>query len=141
MEEQIVFLMTGLIFLVVGVIFILVPFFMNKSRKKKAEKCNCTTTATVVEYICYRGDDCNTYAPVYAYWVNGTEYQKTSTCSFSRRKYAIGDKVELRYNGENPEMIYVESEQFIYKFVSVILYVVGIGMLIAGVIMGIMFLF
>lgn len=141
MTDRMAFLIASLTFLFVGLVFILVPFFMVRYRKKKAEKCDGLTTATVVEYICYRGNDGNTYAPVYSYLVNGTEYRKTSFYSFSGRKHAIGDKLELRYNSEKPDMFYVEDEQFVVKLVSVILCVVGIGMIIAGIILGIVLLF
>lgn len=38
----------------------------------------------------------------------------------------------LRYNSENPEMIFVEEEQFVVKFVSVIFGIISAVMLIVG---------
>ncbi len=124
-------------FLIIGVIFALVPIIMNKSRKKKALKCDRETIATVAEYICYRGDTNYTYAPVYSYWANGKEYRKTSTYSFSRRKFSVGDKVSLRYNSENPNIIFVEEEQYIVKFLSVIFGIISAVMIIVGIAIGI----
>lgn len=132
MTEQETILMLALPFILIGVIFAIVPIIMNKSRKKKAMKCDRETTATVVEYIRYRGDGHSTFAPVYSYWANDKEYQKTSTYSFSRRKHSVGDKVALRYNSENPEIIFVEEEQFVVKFVSVIFGIISAVMLIVG---------
>lgn len=132
MTEQETILMIAAPFLLIGVIFALVPVIMNQNRKKKAAKCDRETTATVVEYMCYRGDGRSTYAPVYSYWVNDKEYRKTSVYSFSGKKFAVGDKVALRYNSENPDMIFVKEEQFIIKFVSVIFGIISAVMIIVG---------
>ncbi|MDD6072533.1 MAG: DUF3592 domain-containing protein [Clostridiales bacterium] len=132
MTEQESLLVISLFFILIGVIFAVVPIIMNKSRKKKAMKCDRETTATVVEYMCYRDDTTYTYAPVYSYWVNDKEYKKTSSYSCSIQKHSVGDKVALRYNSENPEMIFVEEEQYIIKFVSVIFGIISAVMLIVG---------
>ena len=118
--------------MVLGVVFAFVPIIMNKSRKKKAMKCDRETTATVVEYIRYQGDEHITYAPVYSYWADEKEYQKTSTYSFSGQKHSVGDKVTLRYNSENPDIIFVEEEQYVVKFISVIFGIISAVMLIVG---------
>ena len=136
-EQQQVSLMIAGPFLLIGVIFALVPIIMNNSRKKKALKCDRETTATVADYVCYRDDTGYTYAPVYSYWVNDKEYKKTSSYSSSGRKFSVGDKVVLRYNSDNPDIIFVEEEQYIVKFMSVIFGIISAVMIIVGVAIGI----
>ena len=140
MTEQQVGLMIAGFFILMGIIFALVPIIMNKSRKKKAAMCDRETTATVVEYMGYRDDTGYTYAPVYLYWANDKEYRKTSSYSSSRRKFSVGDKVVLRYNAKNPEMIFVKAEQYIVKFMSVIFGIISGVMLIVGLGIGIGFM-
>ena len=137
MNEQQFFLMVMGTFLLLGVIFALVPIIMAKSRKKKASKCDRMTTATIVEYMCYHGDTTDTYAPVYSYFVDGTEYRKTSNNSSSIIKSEIGDKVALQYNSENPNMIYVEEEQHIEKFISIIFGIISAIMIIVSIAVGV----
>ena len=102
--------------------------------------CDRETTATVVEYMGYRDETGYTYAPVYLYWANDKEYRKTSSYSSSRRKFSVGDKVVLRYNAKNPEMIFVEAEQHIVKFMSIIFGIISGVMLIVGLGIGIGFM-
>lgn len=137
MSNQQIMLLIGGFFLFMGVIFSLVPILMNKSRKKKALKCDRETTATVVEYVYYRSDTGHTYAPVYSYWANGKEYRKTSSYSSSMQKFSVGDQVVLRYNSENPDMIFVAGEQYIIKFLSVIFGIISAIMIIVGIAVGI----
>ena len=137
MKEQEIILMIAGPFILMGVIFALVPIIMNKRRKKKAMQCNCETTATVVEYICYRGDGHTTFAPVYSYWANNKEYRKNSTYSCSRRKFSVGDKVVLRYNSDNPDIFFVEEEQYIIKFLSVIFGIISAVLIFVGMAIGI----
>lgn len=132
MTDQEMILMIAGPFILMGVIFALVPIIMNKSRKKKAMQCDRETTATVVEYMRYRGDGNTTFAPVYSYWVNDKEYRKTSTYSSSRRKFSVGDKVALRYCSDNPDIIFVKEEQYIIKFMSVIFGLISAVMIIVG---------
>lgn len=134
-DQQTTLLLAGM-FLMIGAIFALVPIILRKSRKKKALQCDCTTMATVVDYVCYRSDNSRTYAPVYSYWVNGIEYRKTSHYSSSGRKHSVGDSVVLRYNKADPNMIFVQDEQFIVKFLSVIFGFISAIMIIVGVIVG-----
>ena len=141
MTDQQTILIIAVPFILMGVIFALVPIIMNKSRKNKALKCDRETMATIVEYIRYHGDEHYTYAPVYSYWANDKEYQKTSTYSFSRRKHSVGDKVALRYNSENPDIIFVEEEQYVVKIVSVIFGIISVVMLIVGIGLGISAIF
>ncbi|MGN0483048.1 MAG: DUF3592 domain-containing protein [Lachnospiraceae bacterium] len=135
-DQQVTLLIAGMFFLI-GVIFALVPIILVKSRKKKALLCDCMTTATVVEYVCCHSDGSRTYAPVYSYWVNGTEYRKTSHYSSSGRKFAVGDSVVLRYNKENPTMVFVQEEQYIVKFLSVIFGLISVVMFVIGGVMGV----
>lgn len=135
-EKQIMLLIAGP-FVLMGVIFALVPIIINKSRQKKAAKCDRETTATVVEYVCHRGDGHTTYAPVYSYWANDKEYRKTSIYSSSIQKFSVGDKVTLRYHSDNPDIIFVKEEQYIIKFLSVIFGIISAVMLLVGVGIGI----
>ena len=51
MTDQQTVLIIAVPFILMGVIFALVPIIMNKSRKKKALKCDRETMATIIEYI------------------------------------------------------------------------------------------
>ena len=51
----------------IGLVFAIVPIIMIMARKKRAQKCDRSTLAEVVEYVRYYGDGHYTYAPVYAY--------------------------------------------------------------------------
>ena len=95
--------------------------------------CDQKTTATVIQYLCLKADSGHTYAPVYSYYVNGIEYQKTSVYSSTGRRFSVGDKVVLSYCSANPEIYYVEEEQSIIKFVSVILGIISAVMIIVSV--------
>ena len=135
MTEQQTILMIAGIFLFIGAAFALVPIIMNKHRKKKAAQCDCETTATVAAYACYGGSSDCTYAPIYSYWVNEKEYKKTSKYSFSGQKFSVGDKVALRYNSSNPDIFFVDAEQFIIKFLSVIFGIISAVMILIGILM------
>ena len=130
-------LVLSALFLAIGIIFAIVPIIMIMARKKRAQKCDRSTTAEVVEYVRYHGDSHYTYAPVYAYWANGTEYRTVSKNAFTGRRFSLRDKLTIFYNNENPKMIYVEKEQFIIKFVITIFFVISIAMLFVGIIVGV----
>ena len=108
------------IFFLMGLIFQAVPVILKYLRKRRSERCTSMTTATITGYVCRRDDSSTTYAPVYHYWANGQEYEKTSTCSSSRRKHNTGDKITLYYDSSNPKIIYVEEEQSVLNLISVI---------------------
>ena len=129
-------IMISVVFLTVGIVFAIVPIFMISARKKRAQKCDRSTTAEVVEYVRYHGDSHYTYAPVYAYWANGAVYKTVSKNAFTGRRFSVGDKFTIFYNNENPKMIYVQAEQFIIKFITTIFFIISIAMLLVGIIVG-----
>ena len=90
--------------------------------------------ATITGYVCRRDDSSTTYAPVYHYWANGQEYEKTSTFSSSRRKHNTGDKITLYYDSSNPKIIYVEEEQSVLNLISVIFHLLGTVFMGIGVV-------
>lgn len=45
---------------------------------------------------------------------------KKSQNSSLKRKYTIADKVSLRFNSQDPDMIYVVNKEYIIQFMSLI---------------------
>ena len=122
------------IFFLMGLIFQAVPVILKYLRKRQSERCTSMTTATITGYVCRRDDSSTTYAPVYHYWANGQEYEKTSTFSSSRRKHNTGDKITLYYDSSNPKIIYVEEEQSVLNLISVIFNLLGTVFMGIGVV-------
>ena len=122
------------IFFLVGLIFQAVPVILKYLRKRRSERCTSMTTATITGYVCRRDDSSITYAPVYHYWANGQEYEKSSTYSSSRRKHNTGDKITLYYDSSNPKIIYVEEEQSVLKFIAFIFHLLGTVFMGIGVV-------
>lgn len=92
---------------------------MIKIRKNQGTKCDCLTTETIINCVRQYGKTSDTYAPVYLYWVNDFAYKKSQNSSL-KHKYTIADKVSLRFNNQDPDMIYVVNKEYIIQFMSLI---------------------
>lgn len=122
-------------FAIFAVIFALVPFIIYLLRRSRAEQCDCQTTATIIDYIRHYGQNNDTFAPVYCYFANGIQYQTESHYSFSKCRHQIGDKVLLYYQSTDPEKIYVEDEQYIVKFLTIVFVILAGVMFLVSIIL------
>ncbi|MCC7358926.1 MAG: DUF3592 domain-containing protein [Anaerolineales bacterium] len=68
-----------------------------------------TVTGTVIENRVVSDSDGDTYKPVIEYEVNGQTYAFESPNSASPPAYAVGERVTLRYNPDNPQDARINS--------------------------------
>lgn len=100
-------------------------FYVLYNIDKKKGTCTCKTTATVreiqedkknwydVDFVLrryqYSGDRHSSY-PVYEYYVNGINIRRRGNVGIKEDDFYPGQTVELYYNPENPDEIYVPQE-------------------------------
>lgn len=75
----------------------------------------------------------NTFHPIYSYTVNGVVYTKAMLYSASKNFIKVGKDVVVRYNPDNPFDSIVSNNRG-YKILYIILFVLGILIITAGVI-------
>ena len=104
-DAALVFKIVGGIFVGIGVLILVIGVIVTHFMQQSYDACSETTTAVVIDNI--RHDD--TYAPVFAYTVDGKDYEEKSSYSTYPAKYDIGDKVELHYEPSKPSNFYVDK--------------------------------
>ena len=117
-DASLVFKIIGGIFMGIGVLILLIGFIVTYFMEQSYDSCTETTTAVVTRNII--NDD--TYTPVFAYTVDGKEYERKSSYSTNPPEYEVGDEVELHYEPGDPGNFYVDKAT---NLVRGILYGIG----------------
>lgn len=114
---------------------------VQEGLERQKEVCIELTDATVIrldktrekvndEYV-YR------WSPVYEYYVDDVRYEKESTSYYKRGVFEEGDQVDVYYNPEDPEEVYIPAENS--ENAVMILMILVVAFLVAGfVVLGIM---
>ncbi|MDE5778010.1 MAG: DUF3592 domain-containing protein [Lachnospiraceae bacterium] len=117
MSEELLF---KVMFFLMPIGFFISGFFMLRYSlkvKKRKEDCSVAAKGTIVKVIKeYNrlGDTTSRhiYYPVYEYMANGEQITvKSKEGLFSSKVYQVGTQVELYYNPQNTEQIYVPSDK------------------------------
>ena len=120
-------------------VFIISGIVMIKSYKHKQEVCTVKVEAVVIENkkVTHRSKTKNghrrtttTYAPVYSYTYNGTDYTQKSSVSANPPVFNVGDRVELYLNPSNPQEIFVPRDKTLYYL--------GLGFSVGGFVIGVL---
>ncbi len=110
--------------------------------ERQKEVCNELTDATVIQVKRTRekvnGEYVFRWHPVYEYYVDGVRYEKESTSYYKLGVFEEGDQVDIYYNPDNPEEMYVPAES--PEKVVMILTILMVAFFFAGfLVLGIMF--
>ncbi len=117
-DAALVFKIVGGVFMGIGALIIAIGFIVTYFMQQNYDKCTETVTAVVVKNI--KKED--TYTPVFAYTVDGKDYEQKSSYSTNPPKYDIGDEVELHYEPGKPTNFYVDKA---ITLVRIVLYSIG----------------
>lgn len=97
-----------------------VLFFVIRSNAQKKialqkRVCVNVTNATVIKMVQRRIDRSDvrsyTWHPTYEYYVNGVRYVEERKSGSEKKLFEEGQQIEIRYNPNNPEDVYVPAEQ------------------------------
>ncbi|HWS29947.1 MAG TPA: DUF3592 domain-containing protein [Clostridia bacterium] len=85
-------------------------------RRQKARKKGCTAQVRGRVTEIEKREEMNdgylnvTYAPVFAYTVNGYEFHNVSGTAYSHSRFKPGDEVTVFYNPLDPQFSYISGE-------------------------------
>ena len=126
--QKIAKILIPIVAVVVGVVFVISGISSLKNKDLYDSKVIATVVDIQEEWV-NDGEDSHTETRVYIdYEVDGKEYKHVEAPE-SNAKTKIGDKVEILYQSQNPEMI--EGHHITSK--SVIFIIVGIVVVIGGI--------
>jgi len=127
MEFNLPVLLIGIFFFAIGVLLLV------KEIKKKKN----STSAALAEVASYftsvssdeDGGETYSYFPVMRYYIAGKCYEQKSDTGSGKKKYEIGQKVNILYNPDNPNEFMIEGDKntFIAAVIGIIL---GLGAII-----------
>ena len=122
-----------IIILTVSILFLVAGFYVFNNTVLSKNDCTETTIATIVDVNVQRtGADLPRYYPILEYEVNGETYQHRSKVNSRYTDDMLGQKVEIKYNPQNPAEASLEYEKtggsiiFIGFSVIIILGLVGV---------------
>lgn len=131
--------LTGAVFLTIGIV-------MNRADKALDKRCTETVTAEVTELDSETGSyqtgrrghrrtkTYTTYAPRFSYTIDGREYNTLFSRYSSPPEFEVGEQTEIRYDPDEPTVIYVESSKSM-RTMSIIFIIIGSAALAVGVIL------
>ena len=91
----------GLVFLIIGLIF-------TGAEINKRSSCSAKTVAVVSDIITQSDDDGDTYAPVLKFRdADGNVCEYTRKVFTGSCNYEVGDEVEIAFNPDNPQKVYI----------------------------------
>lgn len=135
-----IFVGGAILFWLIGVLFFVIQVHMKKSLEETKEICTDFTYATVIEMEkTYETEfDDYYYYPTYEYFVDDVRYEIETGNGSNRRMFDEGEEVELYYNPDNPEEVYIPGEQ--QEIELIIFNVIGVVCIIGGfIVLGVMF--
>ena len=110
--------------------------------ERQKEACTELTDATIIEMNKTRkrinGEYRNRWNPIYEYYVDGVRYEKESSNYYKYGVFEEGDQVDLYYNPDDPEEIYIPAEK--PEDTVTLLMILAVAFFLAGfLVLGIMF--
>ena len=123
-----------------------VIFFARGEVKERIERrkevCIELTEATIIEMNKTRkrinGEYRNRWNPIYEYYVDGVRYEKESSNYYKYGVFEEGDQLDLYYNPDDPEEIYIPAEK--PEDTAMLLMIMAVVFFLAGfLVLGIMF--
>ena len=115
--------------IVLGVVFLIMGINMNNENKHLKRVCTGEVQGTVVDFYVdgdyYEEDDVDEdgkktgqkvvvdtrrYYPVFEYEVTNKTYSKQSEYGYDRKRFAVDETVEIKYNPDNPDDYYVPAD-------------------------------
>lgn len=123
-----------------GVLFCVIAAGLLGSQKRKTGRCSEKTTGTVVGYVPMRGgvtnDDITTemWHPVFEYYASGRHIKKTGAVGSVKKKYDIGEQVEVFFDPDEPEKFYIAGERA-GRLLSVIFAAIGVLAIVVAVVL------
>ena len=105
----------------IGIVFLTMGIVMYRNEKKLKENCTEMTYGTVTDIIRNvardeKGSYNDSFNPLFEYNIGELKYIKESSYGTPQPQYAIGQKVEVYYNPENPNEFYISGETFRKEF-------------------------
>ena len=115
---------------------------VQENIEKRNEVCTEVTDATIIQLKKFRkkvnDKYVNRWRPVYEYYVDDVRYEKESTGYYKNGVFEEGDQMEIYYNPENPEEMYIPAEKA--EDSVMILTIIMVAFFLAGfLVLGIMF--
>ena len=98
--------------LIIALLFLAAGGYLLVTDLKKRKKCSVSSTATLVEVKSSVRKGRRNYRPVYEFIASGRHIRGDGDVlsSRSRKKFQIGDSVEILYNPDNPEEFRVQGK-------------------------------
>ncbi len=109
---RMVLIIIGTIFILTGAVFGGGGVFMHQLDKSGSDRCTETAQAEVVEMV--PGSESGTYAPKFRFTADGREYIVQLNSYSSPPKYHVGDKTDIRYDPDDPSLIYDDSDKLLF---------------------------
>lgn len=103
------------IFLILAIVLFAIMGIVLFSMHRSYERCTATTEAIVIQNVSRSSSSkksSGTYAPVFAYVVDGHKYTKQSHMYENPARHKVGEVVELHYNPDDPEEYYVDKQDW-----------------------------
>lgn len=125
------------VFAGLGFLFVLIGVLLTVFFRKRREKASAIAAATVADVERRSGSDGRScYYPVFAYYADGIMRRVTSSFGSSPCRYHVGEEVEIHYNAEKPEQIWVERDEGMKKLCCGIFIGIGSLFFVIGVVLG-----
>ena len=138
MSPKGVVMLFGVVLFSIGALFFALSHFFYTSIQRKQKDCVISALATIVEIqqvtSSATGDGIPTtsWYPVYEYTVGEQTIRKRSAFGFTKDKYYVGQRVEIKYNPQNMNEFYNPSDQS--RKMIVAFQWIGIALMVMGVI-------
>ncbi len=121
---------------ILAVIFILVTLINILIRTIKKKRCTAAVTGVITDVaekvIRRNGVRTREYVPTVEYTIDGTTYSRKYIRAYHASTYAVGQKVEVRYNPNRPEEI---NRRGMSNKADLVMLGIGVVIGLAGVVM------
>ena len=117
------------LFIILGLILIIVSKICKRDIKRKY---SAVVTATICEYLHEKDEDLDVYCPVYCFEYKDKIYKINDAFYSNFTLDAVGSKIELRINPDNPKEFYDNRTitYDLFAFIGKIILIIGILLLI-----------
>ncbi|MCH4179216.1 MAG: DUF3592 domain-containing protein [Megasphaera sp.] len=98
-----------------GILFIVVGTYHGWKLRALTRHCKVAAKGTLLGFEEKKMKSGSLFYPVVQFTAQGTTYKSRYDYGDSEWKIVAGDTVDLRYNAENPQEIYLDHEQSIWQ--------------------------
>lgn len=141
-DPKIVFKLIAVIFIFFGVLFLGIGLGFNAYNSRLEKKCTDKTTATVVDIKSQQTSrrknghhtvETVTYAPVVEYTVDGKKFKKSSNIYSSNNDNYIGEEIEIYYDPNDPQQVYIKDENaseifvLVFSLIGGVFFIIGVA--------------